>query len=485
MKFVLFTYEHYGLPVFKHLMDEGNDIFIGVVENYSDLGIPNDDSSDIYKEDDQIRKKEDNYQGLLRLQSHFEILEMLKDIPESEKDSYFIFFDDNCLYNICHEVLDMGFTHGLFPTEYYYNMEKNRIWSKNFVEEHFPGIKIAKAEEFDTIDQGIEFLNQQDGIFVLKSNGNMGRTIVPYGDNVDLAKALIINALQSEKDKYESKGYTLEQKIINCLEISPTLVFYNGKPIYSVVGFANKELGSGNIGIQKGSNQVLTISTSLDCNINKLAFPKVISELAKKQPGLAIYDMGMLYDGNDFYFTEFCGMRYGWDEIFSEITMRDDGSPFITNYFNDIINGKSPILNKFGVALRLFNIDGDAEHISESKSDLYLNWNSAVNNNFFIYRQKLNEMGNSIVNVGGKDMLGVVTGSSNNSINHAIDSLYEKVNQIYFEEIYYRPIFDFKSSEYNSSILNRVNKLSHFFGMEKENSSMSRAEAFLNRISRG
>lgn len=456
MKFVFITYEFYPFPLALHLMDEGREVLIGVVENYEDIGLGPSKN----KEKPEERKMRlSNYDGLIEKDTLKDVFEFLKKVPESEKDDYFFFFDYSDMYKVSEKILDMGFKNGLFPTEFYYEMEKDRQRAKEFVKENYDRVKVAEAHDFKKIEDGIELINSSDDIYVLKSNGNLGKTVVPVGDNANIARMILTNTLQKYRKDYEAQGFMLEKKILNALEVTPVMVFYDGKPVYSLVEFENKEYGAGNIGVQKGGNQALSGRTKLSAEINKIAFPEIIYELAKAQPGLSIFDAGLLYDGKDFWFTEFCAMRYGWDGIFSEIVMRDNGKPFVADYFEDIIKGQNPLKNKYGASLRLFNLEGNPEETENAESGAPMYWDESIENNLFLYRAK--EKDGEIVSVGDVDALGVMT-AAGNSINSAVEKLYERIDKFYFEKLYYRPKFDFLSTDYGSSILSRMEALKKF-----------------------
>jgi len=451
MKYVFFALDCYPFPLIKHLLDEGHEVMVGIIKSANYLMIPG------VKEDSTPEEREQRasvYDHLVHKNSADTVLKMLWKVPVKEQGDYFFFFDFNDMYNIADRVLKMGFKNGLFPTKWYYNMEKERDTAKAFVKKNYPDIKVAESHDFSSAKDGIKFVEEsEDGMYVLKSNGNTAGTVVPKTDDPNKAKKQLVGALTKYKKGYEEGGFLLEQKIPDCLEVTPVMVFYNGEPVYSIVEFESKEFGAGNIGTQKGGNLCLSVRTPIECEINRRAFPAIVYDLAKKQPGLSIFDMGLLYNGEDFYFTEFCAMRYGWDGILSEIVMRDDGKPFVGNYFEDIVEGKSPLVNDYGVSVRLFNLNGSIEETGVSKDDIEIEWDQAVDDNLFLYRVKMN--GDEVVSVGGYDLLGAATGASD-VLETAVSKAYAVVDGVSFDKLYYRPKFDFLSMEYKSSILNRL-----------------------------
>ncbi|MFD1558367.1 hypothetical protein ACFSHT_22505 [Paraburkholderia silviterrae] len=456
MKFVFFFYDCYPLPLAAHLRMEGYDVILGVVPTLSYLNLPG--VKDEEKSDERYQRHS-TYQGLMERKTAEEVIKMLAMVPRSQRDDYFIFFDYNNMYPIAERLVKMGYRNGLLPTEWYYRMEKERALAKSFVKKHYPLVKVAEARNFKSAKDGITFLQQSESVYVLKSNGNSGGTKVPRTDDPQEGRELLIEALTKEKSAYEAGGFLLEEKIPNCQEVTPVMVFYDGEPVYSLAEFESKSFGAGDIGIQKGGNLALSVKTDLGCRLNEVAFPEIVYELAQKQPGLAIFDVGLLYNGEDFYFTEFCAMRYGWDGLFSEMVMRDDGSPFVGNYFTDIANGRNPLVNTYGASVRLFNIGGGGEKTDKSPDDIDVKWKDAAENNLFWYGIK--KKSGSIVSVGRFDLLGVATGASD-VMETAVEKVYDVVDTVTFENLYYRPKFDFLSHAYKSSIPNRLSSLTPF-----------------------
>jgi hypothetical protein len=443
------------------LAQEGRDVTVGIVRRLEKLGLKDEEPETAQERSTRLIL----YDGLLKKRSSESVMEMLRRVPRAARDDYFIFFDFNSMYNLAEEVIAMGFKHGLLPTEWYYKMEKERPMAKKFVKDNYPEIKVADSHGFARAQEGIKFLNETEGVYVLKSNGNHGKTLVPKTDDPQKAKKLLVEALTENRKDYELGGFLLEEKIPNCLEVTPVMVFYDGKPVYTLVEFESKELGAGNIGLQKGGNLALSVKTPLNCALNRMAFPKAVYDLAKKQPGLSIYDMGLLWNGKDFYFTEFCAMRYGWDGIFSEMVMADEGKPFVGNYFEDIMAGRNPLSNTFGVSVRLFNFGGHMEGMDKSEDDVVLEWPTESDNNLFVYRMK--KLENKKVTVGGLDLMGVATGASN-VLETAVGKAYAIVDSVDYDTKYFRPKFDFLSVEYKSSILNRYNAMKKFIEEEKK-----------------
>ncbi len=104
------------------------------------------------------------------------------------------------------------------------------------------------------------------------------------------------------------------------------------------------------------------------------------------------------------------------------------------------------------------------EGMDQSEDDLVVEFDDAIANNLFLYRIK--EKKGECVSVGGLDLLGVATGASN-VLETAVSKAYEVVKGVKFENLFYRPKFDFLSMDYRSSILNRFAAIKPFIEEEK------------------
>lgn len=196
------------------------------------------------------------------------------------------------------------------------------------------------------------------------------------------------------------------------------------------------------------------VRAELDAKINAIAFPQVVHDLAKDQPGFSIFDAGLLYADEKFYFTEFCGMRPGWCGFLSEIVMRDEGGPYVAPYFEDCVAGKNPIVNKYGVYVRMFHYDADNTEAKIPKAGVPMFWDPSINNNLFLYNAK--KVGSLIETAMSEmDFVATLTGADND-LQLAVTKTYNRISKFYFEKVYYRHKGDFLDRCYPSSIPNRL-----------------------------
>lgn len=450
--YIFITADGHPLPIAYRLAQEGKHVTVGMVEHPVSKESPSTD-----------KQRHELYEGMLSIGDADDLLEGMRSIEN--KDEYFVMFDYGDLWPWSERALDMGFTKGIFPTEKGYELEQDRKAGKKFAKENFPEIYVADAVEFSDVNEALEFLaDNPDKLYVLKSCGSEAETVVPMTTNPELARRQIEGALHAEKSEYEKGSFTLEEKIKNPIEISPVMVFWNGKPLFSLVEIENKGLGAGNIGRLTGGCQNLTVLTNLDCGLNRIAFPKAIHDLAARQVGVGIYDAGLLFDGERFNFTEFCSQRWGWDGIFSELTMcrTAPGDKFVSRHFDTICDSRSPIQMKYGCAVRLFQTQPDSKEPEIYKHGYTIDWPPECEENLFFYciKNKILEESTRFFNVGYKKDLGVAVGASDYLIS-AVDEAYWAARSVAMTGVYYRPKFDFLSEDYSTSILKRFRCLAN------------------------
>lgn len=433
MKYIIFTFDFSAACVAKKLKEEGNEVILAVVQDAKELG------NGLKEDADAKKKRLSLYDGVIQ---KFDAKDVLRNmIKVKNKDEWFVIFDMNTLWKYSQLVMKMGYKNGFFPTEEQFHYEDNRDSAKDFVKKHYPDLPVAEVHEFKTIDEGIQMLQDTENIYVLKANIEGDLTVLPSSDDPELAKEEIIAALTTEKGEYEKAGYILEQKINNPIEITPQAVFYNGELVFTDIDIENKPIGAGSQGPMTGCSGNLIIKTNINDKINKIAFPKIVYEMAKKQPGMFVWDSSILIDENTekMYFGEFCPNRWGFDAIFTELSM----SGSCTEYFENVMAGRNPLKYTFGAAVRMFNLKKHESAIIIKEED---------DKDIYVYDERLNK--DHIESTGDNWNLLVAAGVGN-TVEKAVDKAYEAMEKVAFTGGYIRPKFDFLSREYQNSIPNR------------------------------
>lgn len=426
-----------GLSIAAKLIDEGNNVIIG-------------HAHEMEGEDPETKRRRISlYDGIVYKQDIEKVLKKMEKIED--KDKWIVFCDFNSLAPYGERALAMGFTKGFFPTEADLELERNRDKAKQIVKENYKDLSVAEVHEFQSAQDGIDFLNETEGIWVLKGNLDAAKTLVPRQDDPEIAKLDLIDALESHGKDYEAEGYILEEKIIGGLELTPQMVWLDGNVVFTDVDIENKNIAAGNMSIQTGAMQTLVVKSKVKDKINRIAFPEWIHEKAREHTGLFVADAGIICKDGKYYFTEFCFQRFGFDSIFAECDMAGSATDYITKIFN----GEDPLKVNFGIATRGMNFHKDGkerrvlEGVSMTPDDPEHTW---------IYECKKEE--DKLVSTGvGWDLV-VFTGSSN-SINDAVKKAHDVANLFAFEDLYLRPDFDLMSYDYDTSIPNRFSGLNH------------------------
>lgn len=429
-----------GCPIALHLKQEGYEVILGQVQSKKELGLEDDE------EPDDKKSRLLQFEGMVEKMPAEKLVRSLKKVKN--KDEYFIFCDQNNLYKYAEELLESGFTNGLFPTKDDFEFEKNREDAMKFVKDNYKGIKIIPFEECSTTEEATKYLEENEGVYVLQSKGDFVSTIVPTSDDPELAKQQLLNQLEKNKADYDKGGIILKEKLINPVEITPQIVFYNGKAVFTDLDIETKNIGDDqNNGNQVGCGTNLIIKTDMGDVINGIAFPEIVFEMASKRKGIFVWDISLYIMPDGIYFGEFCSNRFGYDAVMTEMTM--SGGAF--KYFSSIVNGENPLEDNFGTAVRLFNLT--------RKVDTKLSYDDEVSP--YVWPYEITLKGEDMMSLGCCWDLGVVT-SCGETINKAVKSLYENVSKVSFKEMYKKTEHDFMDS-YPTSIIFRFLQTNHKF----------------------
>lgn len=433
LKYILFTYDGSALALARKLIEEGNTVVVAQVRNASEL------HNGVGEERDSRTKRLAVFDGMVEKRDARDVLREMAAMPN--KDDWFVICDLNSLWSCAQTARKLGFEKGFFPTKEDTEYEDTRAKGKALAKQFWPDLTVADVHAFTTVEDGIAFLRSHpDDLYVLKANAEGDLTVVPQTDDAEIARDNLVGALRAKRAEYESMGYILEEKITDPIEITPQVVFYDGVPVFSDVCIENKPIGAGSIGNMTGCSGNLVFKTRLNDEINRVAFPPKVHEMAKAHPGMFIWDASLLIDARTrkIYFGEFCPNRWGYDSFFTEIAMCESAS----GYFERIVAGENPLKQPYGAAVRLFNLKNFADAIVSVKSE----------DGVFMYDVRRKD--DQIVSGGADWNLLTATGAGNTP-DKAVERAYEALKNVSFTDGYYRPRFDFESHEYQNSIPNR------------------------------
>lgn len=456
MKYAMISFDGACFPIADQLLREGNEVIVCQVESAKDLGIKGNWITD--NEAPEVKRRRLSlYDGILTKLPLEAFLKKLKTLPN--KEEWFYFSDYNIFYNIDQEVLGMGFTKGHFHTVEDFLREKDRATAKAFIQKHYTVLEVAETKQFGAgqVEQAIAFMQTSDKVWVVKSDGNFGETIVPGTRNQDMAKQQVISELTAHKAAYAKGPISLEEKVMDAIEFCPQLAFWDGKPIYATVEIETRMLGPADSGGQTGGNQNLIVRLPLDGMMVKMFFPPVVYDLAKQRRGLFLFDAGIIYDPRreKYFFMEFAGNRHGWPGIFSEIAMAMDDGKQATNYFEALTRGANPLTHAIGATLSTYALEADPVFPALLKEGLSIDIRDRMN--IFPYQVRY-EQGN-MANVGYRaydsGALAYVV-SRGDDISGAVRGIYYNLDDLSFKGLYYRSQEDFLSLGYPSSIPSRA-----------------------------
>ena len=448
MKYLIVTYDGASLPIAHRLMLECLDVRVCQIADPSVLKVK---SWITDKEHPEVRRRRLSiYDNILEKEPLPKFLNSVRGLPN--KDDYFVLCDYNTLFPVAEQLLKAGFTKGLFPTEDDYDREKNRDDAKAFVKKHYKHLKLKETITCSSVKDAVARLKSSNKVWVAKSEGNMGETIVPSARDPKMAREQTIDELLCHQKDYNKADIILEEKIVDPIEFCPAIYFWDGEPVYSQVEIETRMLGGADIGPQTGGNQNVVIQTKLDDKINKMFFPPIVYELAKERKGLFIFDAGILSDGKGYYFIEYAGNRWGWGGVFSEISAAETRRAMAGPYFEALATGHSPYSYRIGSSVAFYQLENDSKHASLCKDGTGINVRSV--DNVFLGQVRLDKEA-GLVSVGYRCYdsapVGYAVGRGN-TIQKAADSVYKTLEDVSFKGIYYRSKEDFLSFEYSSSI---------------------------------
>ncbi|HUD44066.1 MAG TPA: hypothetical protein VMR41_00835 [Patescibacteria group bacterium] len=453
MKYIFITFSGLALPVALKLQQEGKEVIVGVVQDIKEY-VMEEEVSRAKESDFDKKRRLELFKGMLDIRPAEKVVDLLLK-AENPKD-YFVFFDENNLYRWADKVRHLE-VEGTFPTKEDYLFEIDRDAAKKFVKEHYPKLYTPGVKEFKKVSEALEFLQDTNELWVLKGRDDSANTFVPDVRDGRLACKQIVEMLENFPDKYEKLGFILEEYIPSIIELTPEIMYYDGVPLFTTIMLENKSFGSGNLSIQTGSAEDLVFPTIMEDRINKISFPPIIDEMAKKHKGLFIWDASLLINKKDgkMYFGEYCSNRPGYNSFFTELALCSS----VHAFFEAIVAKKSPIpMGTVASSVRLFNLNRDDDE--QVSADIAVDFLPEIEKDVWLWDVKKTSKG-SLVTVGSDWNLAVITGAGR-SIDEAVSRLYRNVEGFSCVGDYYRSKDDYLSLDYSTSILNRLN-----YGLER------------------
>src|SRR5437868_13331653 len=106
MKYVVFTFAGYGLPIAWKLQQEGRDVLVAQVQDQKDT-LTDDESEVVLEQEEERERRLSLYDGLLEKCAIEEVISKL--IRAKDPQEFFVFFDLNHLFRYSERIRDLGF----------------------------------------------------------------------------------------------------------------------------------------------------------------------------------------------------------------------------------------------------------------------------------------------------------------------------------------------------------------------------------------
>lgn len=433
-KFVVITYEGESLGIAWQLHRAGKEVILGIVEEGKTVKRGP-------KSDELEKRRRDMGKGILNVRKAEELVVEMQGWED--KNEWFVFCDFAHEFQLASKL--KGFKYGMFPQRFDYEMETDRDLAKDFVKKNYPMLKTPETQEFSSIDDAIEFINESEEFWALKGNSPEAKTVVPNTELLDHAREEIIDALTSDKADYESKGLILERQIRDGVETCVEAMFWNGEMICTILDLELKPMGSGNLSYQVGCANNLVMEIPMDCELVKMGIPDAVHKIAKKHRGWFIMDANIIFKDGDAYFLEFC-VRPGYDSLVTSMAMGGG----VSEFFDALVEGENPYQYTYGVGVRGMNLKTDE---GMPKAGLRMRWSPDVEDD--LYPWNIAKEDGSYYDTGAQIECMVFTGVSDDPEYAAIKA-FAAVKKFSFDSLYYRPQSDWTSRDYKGNITDRL-----------------------------
>jgi hypothetical protein len=429
------------MPMFYHLQQTGHEVYVGQVRDFAQIKVKRKEKPE--ERDARLHL----YDGMFKNKWDAERLTQYLLARRRESDDWFVFCDFNFLWVYADRLRAAGFR-GLLPHREDWELEKDRQKAKQFVTENYPNLEVAEFHDFLKVGDAIKFIQDTDQLWVLKSHGQEGDTVVPTGEDIEKNHEMIVDTLERQAKEYQADGFILEEKIPDLVEFTPEAIALDGKVIAISVDIESKLLGA-RTGEIVGCNLSLVFWQEEGSPVYD-EFLGPMEEVMLRKNELTIWDAAVAYspERKTYNFLEFCSNRPGYDSLYAEAAMFASAEAFM----EALTSGDMHSEHKFGVSLRLFNLG--RKPTGEKYRELF--WGDPAAHNVWAY-DILKENDRFYLSGHEKDTC-CVTGAGDTP-EEAIKALYQNLEEIDFLSAYYLTERDFFDKKFKHNVLNRYAKL--------------------------
>lgn len=196
-------------------------------------------------------------------------------------------------------------------TPYTDRLEDDRAFGQDELKKR--KVPILPYKEFEYFDDGIKYIKEHPGRYVLKPCGEALKMLLFVGEEDDGSDIIRILEAYRKTWRKEFKVYQLQKKVTSGVEIAVG-AFFNGQEfIYPInVNFEHKKLFPGNLGVSTGE-----MGTSMFWSEPNRLFNMTLKKMEptlREERYVGYVDISYIVNGNGIYPLEFT-TRFGYPTI--------------------------------------------------------------------------------------------------------------------------------------------------------------------------
>ncbi|MBI3336913.1 phosphoribosylamine--glycine ligase [Candidatus Peregrinibacteria bacterium] len=355
---------------------------------------------------------------------------------ESEIDwADVIVFDDVCGHGKTAQELRNKGKAVIGGTPYTDRLEDDRAFGQEELKNH--GVSILSYQEFKDFDEGILYIQQNPGRYVLKpSLGDAPKNLLYVGNEEDGSDVIRILTAYQHAWSDRVKSYQLQKKVNSGVEVAVGSFFDGQKFLEPInVNFEHKKLFPGDLGVSTGE-----MGTSMFWSRPNYLFNATLKKMEptlQREGYIGYIDINCIVNGQGIYPLEFT-CRFGYPTIFIQA---DGMQNPIGDFFAALAKGESyPLKTKkgFQVGARIvvppFPFDDPKTFDSFSK-DTAIVFKKPVPEGVHIEDVKLVKEEWLITGTAGVVLTVTGTGST---MREAQRQMYYRISNILIPNMYYR-----------------------------------------------
>ena len=318
-------------------------------------------------------------------------------------------------------------------TPYTDRLEDDRSFGQEELKNH--GISILPYQQFDNFDDGIAYVQQNPGKYVLKPCGAI-KQLLFVGNEEDGADVIRILTAYKHAWSKEVKLYQLQKRVVGGVEVAVG-AFFDGQQFIDPinVNFEHKKLFPGELGVSTGE-----MGTSMFWGGPNKLFNSTLKKMEsalQREHYVGYIDINCIVNGNGIYPLEFT-CRFGYPTI----SIQYDGiTGSIGDFFYALARGepyKFHTKKGFQVGARIvvppFPFD-DKKTFDSFSRDAAIVFKKPMTEGVHIEDVKL--VNGEWIITGTSGVVLIVTGTGQ-TMKEAQKQMYSRINNILIPNMYYR-----------------------------------------------